>query len=196
MCQKCEKREATENWSAGGVMDYIHGFSQKWCKPCVLEEQLKFCREQAARIPGLERELADLLGYENAPMYTVFEPTGQGPGPDPAVAGWELFSVYGDSGLDEVRQEVEQRGFELLIDEDSVMVDPERVDEYQILGSDYDSYDLARAAGIRLLKLPDGPESRYFRLAVISPLPDWVKKIYQPEEKQNDHPEGSGDSQP
>ena len=32
-CQKCNTREATENWlGEGSTMDYIHGNYQRWCK--------------------------------------------------------------------------------------------------------------------------------------------------------------------
>ena len=66
MCQNCGKRPGTEKWvGEGSTLDYIHGFYSKWCKICCLEEQLKFHKEAASRIPEIEKELAELLEDDN-----------------------------------------------------------------------------------------------------------------------------------
>jgi hypothetical protein len=58
-CAHCQTREGTEVWADdGGALAYVHGFTQAWCKHCVLEAQLAYCRQMAARIPTLEVELA------------------------------------------------------------------------------------------------------------------------------------------
>ena len=51
-CQKCNTREATENWlGEGSTMDYIHGNYQRWCKRCCLEEQIKHCEKELNELP-------------------------------------------------------------------------------------------------------------------------------------------------
>ncbi len=60
MCQKCNQKPGTETWCAEGVMAFVHGMSQQWCKWCVNDEQLAFARKVAATIPELERRHAEL----------------------------------------------------------------------------------------------------------------------------------------
>ena len=63
-CEKCGKREATQTWSQD-EMSFIHGMSQQWCEYCVIKTQLAYAREQAKRIPNLEKELKiELLKLE------------------------------------------------------------------------------------------------------------------------------------
>jgi len=61
LCQNCGKREATTNWVGdGGVIEYVHGFYQRWCDYCATKATLAYARKQARRIPSLERKLAKL----------------------------------------------------------------------------------------------------------------------------------------
>jgi hypothetical protein len=60
-CQNCGKERALHNWA--GTMSALecarnpqHMFL--WCERCCLEAQIEHARNQAARIPGLEAELA------------------------------------------------------------------------------------------------------------------------------------------
>ena len=65
ICQRCKKRKATENWTnEGGLLAFIHGMYQQWCRICCLEEQLRFARKQAAGIPNLEKILVEELKKE------------------------------------------------------------------------------------------------------------------------------------
>ena len=59
-CPHCGTREATENWCPEGMLGYVHGAYQRWCKHCVVEAQLDYCRKSAAIIPELEAKLKDL----------------------------------------------------------------------------------------------------------------------------------------
>jgi hypothetical protein len=64
LCQKCNKREATETY-IDDMMSFIHGISYQWCNYCVLITQLAYVREQVLRIPILEQELKlELLKIE------------------------------------------------------------------------------------------------------------------------------------
>lgn len=57
-CQNCHKRKATENWlGEGSILDYIHGNYQRWCKYCVLKEQIKYAEKIVKNLPKLKREL-------------------------------------------------------------------------------------------------------------------------------------------
>lgn len=60
-CQNCQKRDATENWVGnGGMMDFVHGNYQRWCKVCVLKTQIKHLKQQVRRLPILEAKLKKL----------------------------------------------------------------------------------------------------------------------------------------
>ena len=56
-CANCQTRPATEIWCDSGVIGYIHGMGQNWCKRCVIEEQLKHAEKMASQIPILKAEL-------------------------------------------------------------------------------------------------------------------------------------------
>ena len=59
LCDNCHKHEATVEWVGdGGILDHMHGFYKMWCERCTIKAQLKYAREQAARIPELEKEYA------------------------------------------------------------------------------------------------------------------------------------------
>lgn len=61
LCVNCRKRPATMDWvGRGSVMDYIHGFSQRWCEYCATVEQIKFAEEMAANLPELRKKLEGL----------------------------------------------------------------------------------------------------------------------------------------
>jgi hypothetical protein len=63
-CQKCKVREGTETY-VDDMMSFVHGWSQQWCNYCVITTQLAYAREQAERIPILEKELKlELLKIE------------------------------------------------------------------------------------------------------------------------------------
>lgn len=65
LCQNCNKREETENWVGdGGTLAFIRGYTEKWCKICCLEAQLKHAKERADAIPHIEKELNELLSKE------------------------------------------------------------------------------------------------------------------------------------
>lgn len=60
VCQNCHERIATVDWAGdGGVMSYVHGQYQRWCKLCALKAQLDHARERAAAIPDLVRRIAE-----------------------------------------------------------------------------------------------------------------------------------------
>lgn len=62
LCINCSMRKGTERWV--GDYDAITaartGWHQMWCKRCVIVAQLERAKELAARIPELERQLAEL----------------------------------------------------------------------------------------------------------------------------------------
>lgn len=61
LCAKCGEREGTMDFVAeGGVLAYVHGMYQRWCRLCVVREQLAYAKARAADIPSLEAELAEL----------------------------------------------------------------------------------------------------------------------------------------
>ena len=61
LCNKCKKRPATESWVGdGGMIGFVHGCFERWCKRCCIEEQLSHCKKAAKRIPALEKELLEL----------------------------------------------------------------------------------------------------------------------------------------
>lgn len=66
LCANCGVREGTENWvgEGGGMLDYIHGFYQKWCKHCCLEASIGHCLKAAERLPALREELRLLTDAE------------------------------------------------------------------------------------------------------------------------------------
>jgi hypothetical protein len=43
----------------------VHGYAVGWCQICVVTEQLRHAREQAARIPALEQELQRLQAADH-----------------------------------------------------------------------------------------------------------------------------------
>src|SRR3972149_5250684 len=54
-CENCGLHKATETWvGEGGILGFTHGMSSEWCDCCVIQAQLKFCKEAAARLAGLE----------------------------------------------------------------------------------------------------------------------------------------------
>lgn len=55
LCQRCRQRPSAVAW--GDPLAQAHGFYQWWCEVCALSEQLKHAREQAKRIPDLQRRL-------------------------------------------------------------------------------------------------------------------------------------------
>lgn len=62
-CSRCMKHPATHTWTGdGGALAAVHGLGAPWCEWCVLDAQLKHCREAADRIAGLEARLAELNG--------------------------------------------------------------------------------------------------------------------------------------
>lgn len=68
LCGNCQQRPATKIWTGdGGSLAYIHGFYSRWCEQCVLEAQLVYARQQAERIPELERQLALVMAPEPPP---------------------------------------------------------------------------------------------------------------------------------
>ena len=61
MCEKCHKRKATTNWvGQGSTLDFVHGMYQRWCEYCATEEQLRYAKKIALRIPILRRKLEKL----------------------------------------------------------------------------------------------------------------------------------------
>lgn len=65
-CARCNTRKAAHQWIGGqSALDYIRsGAWTPYCNICALEEQLAYARKEAARIPDLERQLADALAQE------------------------------------------------------------------------------------------------------------------------------------
>ncbi len=67
-CANCKFREGKNNWTGETTgVDAIRrmGSWPKWCDLCVAEAQLKYAREAAAKIPDLERKVAELLLAES-----------------------------------------------------------------------------------------------------------------------------------
>jgi hypothetical protein len=63
ICSNCKKHPATIWWVGdASQMDVNHGARQEpWCGVCEVRAQLQWCKEQAKRIPGLEKKLKKLL---------------------------------------------------------------------------------------------------------------------------------------
>ena len=60
-CKNCGTRPATTNWvGEGGILDDVHGMSQRWCDYCATRGQLVHCKKMARRIPILEKKLKSL----------------------------------------------------------------------------------------------------------------------------------------
>lgn len=60
-CVHCHIHEASTSWVGhGGVLDYAHGFSEPWCKCCVLKEQIKYAEEQIEEIETFKKDLEEL----------------------------------------------------------------------------------------------------------------------------------------
>lgn len=60
LCRNCRQRPGVKTWlGTGSAMDYIHGGGAWWCERCCLIAQLAYARDAAARIPDLERQLAE-----------------------------------------------------------------------------------------------------------------------------------------
>lgn len=60
-CWNCRKRPADTLWVGdGGAFAQAHGMGSKWCSFCTTEASLKYAKEQAARIQGLEQKLSEL----------------------------------------------------------------------------------------------------------------------------------------
>lgn len=65
LCANCKKRVATQNWvGEGGVFSFVHGLYQEWCEICCITEQLKYAKQQAEKIPELEKKLEELTALE------------------------------------------------------------------------------------------------------------------------------------
>jgi hypothetical protein len=59
-CDHCKKHKATVIWlGSGGMLEYTHGMCEYICICCSLKAQLKYAKEQAERIPELEKELKE-----------------------------------------------------------------------------------------------------------------------------------------
>jgi hypothetical protein len=58
-CQECGERPATILWAPDGTMGMIHGGYRYWCNRCALRVQVEHARLCAARLPELERQLAE-----------------------------------------------------------------------------------------------------------------------------------------
>jgi hypothetical protein len=108
------------------------------------------------------------VDFERASMYAVFT----GPAKETGIGDrWDLFGVEGTVATDEVVDEAARRGvtvafdecghpFEPQWDQDRLTVDDEHADDFQAACAYLNS-------GGRLVKLPDAPSSRYFRLYAI-----------------------------
>ncbi len=60
-CENCHDRISTVWWvGEGGGLAYAHGMKAAWCERCCVEAQLKYAQDAAARIPDLEKKLAEL----------------------------------------------------------------------------------------------------------------------------------------
>ena len=61
ICTNCKIRPASLVWAGdGGIIGVIHGAYTYWCERCSVIEQLDYARKAAARIPELEKKLAEL----------------------------------------------------------------------------------------------------------------------------------------
>jgi protein-arginine kinase activator protein McsA len=57
-CQHCHKREATVNWvGEGGMMNFIHGFYERWCEQCCLEAEVAYAEKHKNDLKNLRRKL-------------------------------------------------------------------------------------------------------------------------------------------
>lgn len=63
LCEKCGERpgETEFYWD---MLEATHGFGKWWCQRCVLTTQLKFCQDQAAKIPDILNDLRKLDAKE------------------------------------------------------------------------------------------------------------------------------------
>jgi hypothetical protein len=107
--------------------------------------------------------------FVEAPMYTVF----QGPVEldDQELLTdeeWDLFSVSGDQADANVRREANRRGIMLAHNIEGDIINPQKDD---VLGPEKaDDLDAALsyiASGGMLVKLPDTPDSQYWRLYAV-----------------------------
>ena len=65
VCPNCNLRPGTETWVGnGGPLALIHGCSAQWCKQCCLEAQVEYAEAAVERLPGLKKQLAELLEEE------------------------------------------------------------------------------------------------------------------------------------
>jgi hypothetical protein len=106
--------------------------------------------------------------FETAPMYTVFK----GPAEDTGIGnGWDIFSIDGGTVASaEVMKEAAHRGIVVALDDDGMMMQPQwdadviADDEHPELADDFKAACAYLNSGGRLVKLPDVPGSKYFRL--------------------------------
>lgn len=57
-CSNCQKHEATLNWiENGSVLDYTHGFFERWCECCVLKAQIKYAEKTIKSLKELKKKL-------------------------------------------------------------------------------------------------------------------------------------------
>jgi len=61
-CANCGKRWGTVTWTgdAASILAFTHGMWAQWCEICALEAQLEHAKERAAKIPEIEKRLAEL----------------------------------------------------------------------------------------------------------------------------------------
>lgn len=113
-------------------------------------------------------ELLQPDDFEKAPMYTVFS----GPAADTGIGdGWDIFAIDGGSvASDEVMKEAAHRGIIVALDDCGMMMQPQwdadvvDDDKNPELADDYKAACAYLNSGGRLVKLPDVPGSKYFRL--------------------------------
>ena len=61
MCQNCHKRKAVTHWvGEGGMLDFIHGQYEMWCKKCCVLKQLEYAKEHKNDLKRFKKELRDL----------------------------------------------------------------------------------------------------------------------------------------
>lgn len=130
--------------------------------------------EEPAPVPGPWQHPALMQpdDFESAPMYTVFH----GPAADTGIGdGWDIFGIDGGTVANkDVMHEAARLGILVAFDSYGMMLEPEWdadvIDDHEHpeLADDFKAACAYLNDGGRLVKLPDTPDSKYFRLYPIA----------------------------
>lgn len=140
---------------------------QRCCRQVEIHEHRSIIHGPMFDVVGIAK-LVKPDDFEKAPMYTVFK----GPAEDTGIGnGWDIFSIDGGTVSDaEVMKEAARRGIVVALDDAGMMLQPQWdadiIDDHEHpeLADDFKAACAYLNSGGRLVKLPDVPGSKYFRL--------------------------------